>query len=142
MIAILIGVLLAIGVGVFARAVGFDRDRAFYPAVTIVIAGYYVLFAAIDGSLRVILSEAVVMIAFAILAVAGFKRSLWLVVAALFAHGLMDLFHPHMIANRGAPVWWPMFCMAFDVVAAGWVAATLVRSHPPSSFVKGRRSAD
>ena len=33
-----IGIVLSAGVAVFARVVGFDRDRAFYPTVMIVIA--------------------------------------------------------------------------------------------------------
>ena len=43
--ALAIGAALAIFVGLFATGVGLDRDRAFYPVVTIVIATYYVLFA-------------------------------------------------------------------------------------------------
>ena len=37
-VPILVGIALAILVGVFATGVGLDRDRAFYPVVTIVIA--------------------------------------------------------------------------------------------------------
>ena len=47
-----VGIVLSLGVALFARRVGFDRDRAFYPTVLIVIASYYVLFAAtrsVDG---------------------------------------------------------------------------------------------
>lgn len=40
--ALLMGVLLALAVGLFATAVGLDRDRAFYPTVTIVIASLYI----------------------------------------------------------------------------------------------------
>jgi protein-S-isoprenylcysteine O-methyltransferase Ste14 len=60
---------------------------------------------------------------FIALAMVGFKRSLWLVVAALAAHGLFDLFHPHAFHNSGVPVWYPEFCFAYDVAAAvflGW----------------------
>jgi hypothetical protein len=32
-----IGIVLSVGVAVFARYVGFDRDRAFYPTVWIVV---------------------------------------------------------------------------------------------------------
>jgi hypothetical protein len=41
-----IGIGLSVGVAMFARCVGFDRDRAFYPIVMTVIASYYVFFAA------------------------------------------------------------------------------------------------
>jgi hypothetical protein len=54
----LIGIVLSVGVAVFARCVGFDRDRVFDPVVMTVIASYYVLFAAMTGSVRtVLLSE-------------------------------------------------------------------------------------
>jgi hypothetical protein len=35
--ALLVGALLAFAAGLFARASGLDRDRAFYPTVAIVI---------------------------------------------------------------------------------------------------------
>lgn len=45
--AALIGLSLAFAVAIFGRIAGFDRDRAFYPTVLIVVASYYVLFAAV-----------------------------------------------------------------------------------------------
>jgi len=44
----MIGIVLSVGVALFASYVGFDRDRAFYPTVVIVVASYYVLFAAMS----------------------------------------------------------------------------------------------
>lgn len=121
----LIGALLALGVGALATGFGLDRDRAFYPTVMIVIAAYYVLFAVMGGSSHALLTECAVMAAFLVASLAGFKRTLWLVVAALAAHGILDLVHPHLIANPGVPVWWPDFCLAYDLVAAGYLAALL-----------------
>ena len=46
----LIGAVLGVVVGVFARLSGFDRDRAFYPTAMIVIASYYSLFAVMGAS--------------------------------------------------------------------------------------------
>jgi hypothetical protein len=85
-----VGIVLSIGVALFARSVGFDRDRAFYPTVMIVIASYYVLFAAISGSVHTVLLESIVMTGFAIAAVIGFKSSAWIVVGALAGHGVFD----------------------------------------------------
>ncbi len=48
--ALVIGALLAFAVGLFATGLGLDRDRAFYPVVTIVIASYYALFAVMGDS--------------------------------------------------------------------------------------------
>ena len=91
-----IGIVLSLIVALFASRVGFDRDRAFYPTVLIVVALYYVLFAAMTGSVQTVLMESVGMTLFAVLAVIGFKSS----------------------------AWWPAFCLAYDVGAAGtltWV---------------------
>lgn len=122
------GAGLALVVGLFATLVGFDRDRAFYPTVMIVIASLYGLFAAIDGSLQTLALESIAILAFLAVSVAGFKRSLWLVVGALAAHGLYDLVHDHLIANSGVPLWWPAFCLAYDLVAAAYLAWLLSRS--------------
>lgn len=118
----LIGVVLAVAVSLFARFVGLDRDRAFYPTVMIVIAALYGLFAVMGGSPGELAWEWVAMGGFILLSVLGFRRSLWFVVAALFAHGVFDFFHGHLVPNPGVPVWWPGFCMAYDVTAAGCLA--------------------
>jgi hypothetical protein len=127
-VAALIGVVLALAVcGLVGTAAGFDRDRAFYPTVTIVIASYYLLFAVMGASPGVLAAESLVFAAFAAAALVGFKRSLWLVAAALAAHGLLDAVHGRVIANAGVPAWWPAFCGAFDVVAAAYLAWRLRR---------------
>lgn len=54
----LIGAFLALAVGGFATWIGFERDRAFYPTVMIVIASFYVLFAVMGGlSIRTLCQE-------------------------------------------------------------------------------------
>ena len=126
-----IGIVLAVVVLLFARYVGFDRDRAFYPTVMMVIAFLYVLFAAIGGSAAVPI-EASIGFVFAALAAFGFKKSLWFVVAALVGHGLFDLVHPHAIENGGVPVWWPGFCSAYDVTAGVWLSLRLTRLRSPA----------
>ncbi len=120
--ALLVGAFLALAVGVFATAVGLDRDRGFYPTVTIVIAFYYVLFAAVGGSSQSLLLESLVAGAFVAAAALGFRSSLWLVVLALAAHGVLDLAHAHVIANPGVPPWWRDFCFTYDLVAAAYLA--------------------
>jgi hypothetical protein len=123
----LIGAALGLGVPVGATIIQFDRDRAFYPLMTIVTASYYVLFAVLGGSLRALSLESMVMLAFIAAAVAGFKTNLWIVVAALMAHGLLDIFHTRLIPNPGVPSYWPMFCLSFDMVAAAYLGWLLTR---------------
>ena len=126
--AYVIGIALALVVGCFARLTGFDRDRAFYPTVAIVVAHYYVLFAAMGASNHALVVDSIAALAFAVVAVIGFKRSLWLVVAALVGHGVFDAFHELLVLNPGVPPWWPAFCLTFDVGAGGFLAWLLVRS--------------
>ena len=127
-----IGLVLSLGVALFARVVGFDRDRAFYPTVTIVVASYYVLFAAMSGSLQTVFLESIVMAGFAIAAVVGFKSSAWIVVGALAGHGVFDALHGKVIENSGVPVWWPAWCLAYDLGAAAILAWLIKREPQPT----------
>jgi hypothetical protein len=117
-----VGILLALGVSGLATAAGFDRDRAFYPVVAIVIASYYGLFAVMGGSIPTLIAESVVIMAFVVVSILGFRVNLWLVVGALVAHGVLDFIHAEVIPNRGVPVWWPGFCLTYDIAAAGYLA--------------------
>jgi hypothetical protein len=128
-----IGIVASAGVALFARRAGLDRDRAFYPTVMIVIASYYVLFAAMTGSLQTVVAESVVMVVFAAAAIAGFRSSPWIVVAALAGHGVFDAFHGDVIANPGVPAWWPAWCLAYDVGAAAGLAWLLRRRRRPAT---------
>jgi hypothetical protein len=73
-----------------ATATRMERDRAFYPTVTMVVAHYYVLFAVMGGSMQALLVESLVGSVFLVAAITGFRSSLWIVVAALAGHGILD----------------------------------------------------
>lgn len=125
----LIGVTLAVAVGVFAARTGFDRDRAFYPTVLIVVASYYTLFAAMGAPRSSTLAVEIGLgVAFALLAVLGFQRNMWLVAAGIAGHGVFDALHHLLIDNPGVPVWWPGFCGSVDIVLGGWLAMRLRRT--------------
>ena len=128
-----VGIALSLGVALFARRGGFDRDRAFYPTVLIVIASYYVLFAAMSESVHTVLMESLVMTGFLIAAVVGFKSSAWIVVGGLAVHGVFDVFHDSLLENSGVPIWWPAFCLAYDLGAAGGLAWVI--THRPRGTV-------
>jgi hypothetical protein len=133
-----VGVAVALIVSGFARLSGLDRDRAFYPTVLVVVGSYYVLFAVMGGSMRALAIESMVMVGFALVAVAGFKGSLWLVAAGLAAHGVFDFLHGYVVSNPGVPEWWPAFCGAYDVAAAAalaWLASDFGRG---VTYARGR----
>jgi hypothetical protein len=126
--AFVIGLVLALTVSVYATTLQLDRDRAFYPTVLLVIAFLYILFAAIGGaSGRVFLIELLIASVFVVAASVGFRKSMWLVAAGLAAHGVMDFFHGSLVTNPGVPAWWPAFCGAYDVAAAGYLTWRLAR---------------
>jgi len=109
----LIGLILSLAGAGAATIIGFDRERAFYPTVLIVIASYYVLFAVIGASGRTLMVELVLASGFVLAAVIGFKRNLWLVVAGLGGHGVFDFVRRWFIENPGVPNWWSGFCLVY-----------------------------
>jgi hypothetical protein len=123
----LVGIGLAALVCAFALLTGFDRDRVFYPTVAVIVATYYILFAVMGRSNPALVWESLTAVLFFALAVAGFKKNLWWSVAALAGHGVFDFFHHLLIHNPGVPLWWPGFCLSFDVLAGGFLAMLLLQ---------------
>lgn len=128
----LVGVILAAFVACFFIGIGFARDRSFYPTVLVVVGSYYVLFAAMGASNRVLIVECVGAALFLLFAVLGFKTSPWIAVAGLIGHALFDSVHHLFIDNPGVPRWWPGFCLSFDA-AFGLSLALLLLRHPRPS---------
>jgi len=128
----LIGVVLALGIVVLGRLSGLDRDRALYPVALIVIAAYYVLFATMGGA-QALASELIAATVFSVVAIVGFRTSLWWVAAGITGHGVFDwVVHPRLIANPGMPVFWPAFCGSIDVALGILIAILLLRRAIPA----------
>jgi hypothetical protein len=71
--------------------------------------------------------ESIVVGLFVVAAIAGFKLDLWFVVVALVAHGVFDLVHAYIVTNPGVPVYWPGFCMSYDVALAAILVWIVLR---------------
>jgi hypothetical protein len=82
------------------------------------------------GDLPALGPETLALAVFLVLSIVGFRTSLWVVVAGLFAHGLFDFFRGDLIANPGVPAWWPTFCLSFDLAAAVCLADRLLHGRP------------
>jgi hypothetical protein len=122
-----IGTLFGIATGVLTSLIGMDRDRSLYPAMMIVIALLYCLFAVLGGSVQALTLESAVSVIFIASAVAGFKSTLWFTVAGIVGHGVFDLVHPQLFNNPGVPVWWPGFCGSIDIVLGLYLAWLITR---------------
>ena len=107
----------------------------------LIVIAYYVLFAAMSESIRTVLLEPLVMTGFLIAAVVRFKSNVWIVVGGLagHGHGVLDAFHGTLLQNSGVPVWWPAFCLACDLGAAGGLAWLMKRE--PGGYRGPSRSA-
>jgi hypothetical protein len=124
----IVGLLMAIAIAACAAWTGLDRGRALYPTALIVIAFYYVLFAAMGAPTKTLVIESAVALAFSAVALVGFKKSTWLVAVGIAGHGVFDLFHHLLIHNPGMPLWWPGFCATIDIALGCWVGLRLLRN--------------
>jgi hypothetical protein len=136
----IIGVTAAIAVGLFGSVIGFDKERSFYSVVLIVIATLYLLFAVMAGSTDSLIAESIPALIFVAMATIGFRKTPWLLVAGLALHGVFDFFHHTVITNPGIPVWWPGWCLAYDVVAAIYLAVLIIIRR--TSHATANRGAD
>ncbi len=111
-----IGIVLGLAIAGLAKILEYDKDRSFYPVILIVIAMYYVLFAVMNESAGIIITELIIALVFMSIAVVGARVSALIVAVGLMAHGVFDLFHNLIVTNPDVPAWWPGFCAAVDVV--------------------------
>ena len=121
-----VGALIGLGVCGLVTVAGFERDRAAYPIMLIVIASYYALFGVLGGDMRALALEVGVSLAFVAMAIIGFRTNLWIVVVGLLGHAALDSVHGHVVANPGVPEWWPVFCGSIDAVAGIYLAWRLL----------------
>lgn len=129
---VLIGIALALAIVALGRFSGLDRDRALYPVALIVIAAYYVLFATMGGA-QALASELIAATVFVVVAIVGFRTSLWWAAAGIAGHGVFDwVVHPRLIVNPGMPVFWPAFCGTIDVALGALIAILLLRGAFPA----------
>lgn len=130
-VPVIVGIGLAPVIGVLGRLSGLDRDRAMYPVALIVIAAYYVLFATMGGA-QALPAELIGATVFTVIAIIGFRTSLWWVAAGIAGHGVFDfIVHPRWIANAGRPAFWPAFCGSIDVALGAILAVLLLRRAIP-----------
>ena len=90
-----------------------------------VIAAIYIGFAVADGRPRVLAVETTVTAVFVVVAAVAIAVSPWLIVAGLAGHGVKDAVQ-HRTGFVNGTRWWPPFCAAVDVVAAGLLAGALL----------------
>jgi len=129
----IIGIVLGLAIAGLAKVLGYDKDRSFYPVILIVIAMYYVLFAVMNESAGIIITELIIALVFMLLAMLGSRVSLLVIAVGLMAHGVFDLLHDRIVTYPEVPTWWPGFCAAVDVVL-GVVVLFIAKSRSNKSL--------
>lgn len=122
---ILIAALVGAGLGgltiLMMFHAGMLTERSGIAVLLCAVALFYPVFAAQQADIGHFVVHLLISISFAFLACLGFKRGTHLIAGGLIGHGVLDI-GLHVIGAPG-PLWWPMFCGAFDIAAG----AALVR---------------
>jgi hypothetical protein len=129
-VAVILGILGAIGLVLLARLLRPGREMLIY-GIGLGITGIaYVLFGLHHGApashLGLELAGAVLYVGAAIL---GTRRWPALLAVGWTAHVAWDLFFHYANGPSFAPVWYPWFCVGFDVFVGGYIAGRLGTTH-------------
>lgn len=98
---------------------GMARERSSVAVTLVAIAAFYPVFAAANGELNSLIFHTAVMALFIACAWFGFRHSATFIAFGLVAHGLFDV--SMLFFTSPAPIWWPTFCAAVDIVLGLWL---------------------
>jgi hypothetical protein len=125
-VAVLIGVLGAMVLVLLARTVAPRREFLVYGVGLGITAVAYVAFALLHGAPAVRLGlELVGAVIYGSAAVLGTRRWPWLLALGWTAHVAWDLFLHPASGPAYAPVWYPWFCVGFDLPIGAYIAGLI-----------------
>lgn len=124
-LALVVGVLIAIILIIRVHQHKKQASPYFFPALLATFPAYYWVFAIYQGDYQALLNEFLVGLVFILLALVAFYLSsvkgLFLLGIGFIAHGVYDASH-HMIWHQSvAPMWWPEFCGVIDIMLGAYV---------------------
>lgn len=125
-VAVIVGLVGAVAVVLLARSRGGRREVLVYGVALGITAVAYVVFALLHGApARYLGLELVGAVLFGSAAVIGTRRWPALLAVGLTAHVVWDLFLHPASAPAYAPVWYPWFCVGFDLFLGGYIAGLI-----------------
>lgn len=128
--SLFVGALLAFGmIGLVKRRRKEDTTYV-YAAALIVAAAIYAAFSMNAGPGEWVLLELAGVVLFGVLAVLGFRKSMAILASGWTLHVGWDIVHQVTDSADFVPAWYPMLCVAFDVVIGihlflGWRRSVL-----------------
>lgn len=122
---LMLGVLLAVLYILFARTSGPRRELVIYSIGLILAALIYVAFSFTGAGTWWLIIEIIGMAVFTLLAVLGLRASPWFLAAGWALHISWDVFL-HLVSPQAfVPDWYPVVCISFDLIVAGYIAMKL-----------------
>jgi hypothetical protein len=139
LIPIVVGAVLGVLFVLAARAWTRGTGRLVLVVGLLVTALIYVGFAlAAEDRNRSLAVEAFGVLLFGLLAWLGLRRSLWWLSIGWLGHVAWDV-GLHLDRTLAAvPAWYPLFCVGFDLVVAGYLLGPASQSRPDSRFESER----
>jgi len=119
------GIVLAVPVLVLARRFGAREEVRVYAASLVIAAVIYVGFALVGGAgQRWTLIELAGLVPFTAFAWLGLRSSLGWLAAGWVAHAAWDT-GLHLVAGTPefVPGWYPVVCIGFDLLMAGFIGS-------------------
>jgi hypothetical protein len=120
MIALIIGVLVAIIIILRFKQTRFESSKFAYSLLLITFPFYYLIFAIYGNDYAAVSLEFFGGLPFFIIAFVALKVNAVyrfnLLAIAYILHGVYDLTHNLFFMNTGTPDWWPEFCAVVDLL--------------------------
>jgi hypothetical protein len=127
-IQLLLGVAACAAFIVLARRLKPETELRLYALSLVIAALVYVGFTLRGATLRWLAIELAGLIVFTLLAWLGLKASALILAFAWAAHAAWDLLLHKLLDVAFVPDWYPLACLAFDLVLAGYIAARFGKS--------------
>jgi hypothetical protein len=122
---LILGAVLALLFILFARTRGPQRESLIYSIGLIVAALFYVAFSFTGATTQWLIIELIGLLVFTLIAVLGLKVSLWFLVIGWASHVAWDILLHLVRGQPFVPDWYPVACISFDLIVAGYIAVKL-----------------
>lgn len=121
--AFFVGALLGAGFLHLVRRRGEDRGDYIFAAGLTIAAAIYAAFSMNAGPAEWVLIELAGVALFAGMSIIGYRTSILVLSAGWTLHIAWDLWHGSIDSIRFIPDWYPMLCVAFDLVVGVYLFA-------------------
>ena len=122
---LILGAVLALLFILFARTRGPQREPLIYSIGLIVAAFLYVAFSFTGATTEWFIIELIGLVVFTLIAVLGLRVSPWFLVIGWASHVWWDVLLHFVREQPFVPDWYPLACISFDLIVAGYIAVKL-----------------